>query len=271
MTCLNALAMQAISGAVRKLSRYAVIALLTISLALADTSKISPDLLPLLSNPSNSVNVIVQYNSAPQQTCSGGGPLGLGGLVCTLVGVVDGVVHVLFSLINAVAMTLTAGNVVTLSNQSNVNYISLDRTVAGSLDYTAAAVSAPYARSSGLDGSGVGVAIIDSGIYSHPDLNSRSGWGSRVIYRQSFIGGSKYDDFGHGTHVAGIVGGNGYTSSKPGSFRLLKGIAPNANLLDLRVLDQNGVSSDSVVLEAIQKAVQLKRKSNTRVLNLSLC
>jgi serine protease AprX len=127
--------------------------------------------------------------------------------------------------------------VITLSNQSNVNYISLDRTVAGSLDYSAAAVNAPYAWSSNLDGSGVGVAIIDSGIYSHPDLNNRSGWGSRVIYRQSFIGGSKYDDFGHGTHVAGIVGGNGSSSSKPGSFRLLKGIAPNANLLDLRVLD----------------------------------
>ena len=241
--------MQAISIAFRRLSRYAVLTLLVISLAIADSTKISPDLLPLLSNPSNSVNVIVQYNAPPpqqQQTCSGGGLLGLGGLVCTVLNVVGGLVKVVFSLLNAVVMTLSAGDVITLSNQSNVNYISLDRTVAGSLDYTTAAVGAPYAWSSNLDGSGVGVAIIDSGIYSHPDLNTRSGWGSRVVYRKSFIGGSNYDDFGHGTHVAGIVGGNGYTSSKPGSFRLLKGIAPNANLLDLRVLDQNGASTDSV-------------------------
>src|ERR1700686_4313514 len=100
MTCLNVLAMQAISVAFRRLSRYAVVAILAIGLLSADNSKISPDLLPLISNPSNTVNVIVQYNSAPQQTCSGGGLLGLGGLVCTLVGVVDGVVKIVFSLLN---------------------------------------------------------------------------------------------------------------------------------------------------------------------------
>ncbi len=55
-----------------------------------------------------------------------------------------------------------------------------------------------------------------------------------------------------------------------GAFRTFKGIAPNANILDLRVLDQNGASSDSVVIAAIQKAVQLKSKYNVRVINLSL-
>src|SRR6266849_7128859 len=141
MTCFSKLAMPAISVAFRRLSRYAVLALLVISLAVADTTKISPDLLPLLSNPSSSVNVIVQYNSPPQQTCSGGGLLNLGGIVCTLVSVVTTLVKIVFTLINAVAMTLNAGDVITLSNQSNVSYISLDRTVAGSLDYTAAAVN----------------------------------------------------------------------------------------------------------------------------------
>src|SRR5215471_9939952 len=129
--------MQAIFLGLRRLTRYTVLALLVVGLLSADTSKISPDLLPLLSNSSNSVNVIVQYNAPPQQTCSGGF---LGGLVCTVVGVVSGVVKVVFTLLNAVAMTLNAGDVITLSNQSNVTYISLDRTVAGSLDYTAAAV-----------------------------------------------------------------------------------------------------------------------------------
>ena len=55
-----------------------------------------------------------------------------------------------------------------------------------------------------------------------------------------------------------------------GAFRTFKGIAPNANILDLRVLDQNGASSDSVVIAAIQKAVQLKSQYNVRVINLSL-
>jgi serine protease AprX len=127
-----------------------------------------------------------------------------------------------------------------------VTYISLDRSVAGTLDYTAAAVDAPLAWSYGLDGTGVGIAVIDSGVYSHPDL------ASRVVYRQSFIGGGvQFDDYGHGTHVAGIAAGNGKVSNGPGSFRSLRGIASNANILDLRVLDKNGMSNDSVIIAAI--------------------
>src|ERR1700731_1131576 len=98
MTCFRKRTMQAISVALRRLSRYIILTLLVISLAVADTTKISPDLLPLLSNPSSSVNVIVQYNSPPpqqtQQQCQGGGLLGLGGLVCTVLNVVGGVVKI---------------------------------------------------------------------------------------------------------------------------------------------------------------------------------
>jgi hypothetical protein len=120
---------------------------MTVGSAFADNSKISPDLLPLLSNPTNSVNVIVQYNTTPPQqtqTCSGGGGLlGIvGGLLCTVVNILGSIV---FGLINAVAGTMHAGDVITLSNQSNVNYISLDRPLHASLDYTADAVHAPMA------------------------------------------------------------------------------------------------------------------------------
>ena len=225
-----------------KLSRYLArcatvwLVLLAVGSAYADNSKISPDLLPLLSNPTNTVNVIVQYNSPPPQpTCtSGGGLLGIvGGLVCTVVSVVNILGSVVFGLINAVAGTMQAGDVLTLSNQSNVNYISLDRPLHASLDYADSAVNAPMAWNSGLNGTGVGIAVIDSGIYSHPDL--RNTWGqSRIVYRKSFAsGGVQYDDYGHGTHVAGILAGNGSSSSMPGSLHILKGIAPNANLLDL--------------------------------------
>src|SRR5713226_4572850 len=91
--------------------------------AFADNSKISPDLLPLLSNPTNTVNVIVQYNTTPPQqpqSCSGGGGLlGIvGGLVCTVIQILGSIV---FGLINAVAGTMQAGDVITLSNQSSVN------------------------------------------------------------------------------------------------------------------------------------------------------
>lgn len=259
------------SYAIRHTRRLATGAVLWLTLwaagsAFADNSKISPDLQPLLANPSTTVNVIVQYN-APQG-CTGGGLLG--GLLCSVVNLLGGVVNVVFTLINGVAGTVQAGDVVALSNQSNVAYISLDRPLKASLDYTGDAVNAPYAWNSGLTGTGIGIAVIDSGIYPHPDLTSASGQ-SRIVYRQSFIGGGvQNDDYGHGTHVAGIVAGNGSSSSMPGTLHLLKGIAPNANLLDLRVLDLNGASTDSIVIAAIQKAVQLKNQYNVRVINLSV-
>src|ERR1043166_9275831 len=109
---------------------------LTAAAALADNSKISPDLLPLLSDPSRTVNVIVQYNSPPQ-TCTTGL---LGGLICTTVNLLGGLVKEVFTLINAVSGTLVGSDVISLSNQSNVSYISLDRAVGASMDYTAAAV-----------------------------------------------------------------------------------------------------------------------------------
>src|SRR5207245_159768 len=84
------------------------------------------------------------------------------------------------------------------------------------------------------------------------------------------VGGTRSDDYGHGTHVAGIAAGNGYTSTRAGSIRNLRGVAPNANLVDLRVLDANGGSNDSVVIAAIEKAVSLKSQYNVRVINLSL-
>src|ERR1700730_2420331 len=107
----------------KQIARFAALwlVLLTTTSVFADTSKISPDLLPLLSNPSTSVNVIVQYNSPPQ-TCTSGGFLGV--LLCTALKIVGGVVNVVFTLVNAVAATIDTGDIVNLSNQSNVTYIS---------------------------------------------------------------------------------------------------------------------------------------------------
>jgi serine protease AprX len=237
--------------------------------ALADSSKISSDLLPLLSNPSSSVNVIVQYKTAPQQTCTSGELVG--GITCSVVNSVGLTVKTVFSLINAVSGTIQVGDLMALSNQTNVSYISLDRPVAALLDYSTGAVNAPVAWNSGLNGTGVGIAVIDSGISSHPDLGAAHSSQSRVVYRHNFIdGAAQFDDYGHGTHVAGIAAGNGKSSSMPGSLHVLRGVAPNANLLDLRVLDKSGMSSDSLVISAIERAVQLKKKYNVRVINLSL-
>src|SRR5208283_5143466 len=95
---------------------------------------------------------------------------------------------------------------------------------------------------------------------------------SRIVYSQSFVAdnNSFNDPYGHGTHVAGIAAGNGYTSENANYPGVYRGIAPEANIVNLRVLDATGAGTDSLVIAAIQQAVSLKSTYNIRVINLSL-
>ena len=155
-----------------------------------------------------------------------------------------------------------------LSDDDAVAYISPDRAVRSHLNNAAPAVLANYAWSLGFDGSGIGVAVIDSGIHQVSDLQGNSA--SRIAYSADFVGGGTDDQYGHGTHVAGIIGGNAAYSSCPTCIVQIRGLAPNVTLVNLRVLDNNGQGSDSTVIAAIQAAVQLKDVYNIRVMNLSV-
>ena len=185
------------------------------------------------------------------------------------------------TLVHAMMVSLPANEADRLSDEPTVKFISPDRKIHAHLTNTAPAINAPYAWSSGLDGMGIGVAVIDSGIVERKSLSSVNKsdlhkWGSggdtRIVYRKSWIndGFGSDDAFGHGTHVAGIIAGNGFNSSGQGNFQTLQGVAPNAQLIDLRVLDANGQGVDSDVISAIQTAISLKSKYNIQVINLSL-
>ncbi len=178
-------------------------------------------------------------------------------------------------MINGGAFTIKGSSLKALSKDSNVAYVSLDRPVwatATVTDLYDQAVLAPYAWSKNLSGSGIGVAVIDSGINGGKDFTLSSGTGSRIVYNQNFASGpnTAADLYGHGTHVAGILAGNGMNSKGTNFRKTFMGIADNANLINLRVLDQNGAGRDSAVIAAIQKAISLKSKYNIRVINLSL-
>src|SRR5437870_13284919 len=71
-------------------------------------------------------------------------------------------------------------------------------------------------------------------------------------------------------HMSGIIAGAGWFSTGSNFTHTFKGIAPNANIINLRVLDQNGAGTESGVISAIQRAIQLKSSYNIRVINLSL-
>lgn len=175
------------------------------------------------------------------------------------------------SVINGVLASLPQQALTALANNPNVTYLSPNRGLRGNLDYAHSTVGADLAMQYGFDGTGIGIAIVDSGINPSFDLtylsNSRK---SRIVYTQNFSDPHGGDKYGHGTHVAGIAGGNGSNSTCAGCTATFRGIASNANLIDLRVLDQFGKGTDSTVIAAIQRAIQIRSQYNIRVINLSL-
>jgi serine protease AprX len=151
-----------------------------------------------------------------------------------------------------------------LADRPEVRAVRLDRTVAGTVDRTGSAVGATWVRDHlGFDGSGVGIAVIDSGITTwHDDLGSLT-----VVDFTDFVRDlpTPHDDYGHGTHVAGTIAGNGYDSDG-----VRAGIAPGASLVVLKVLDESGHGHISNVIAALDYAVENRSRFNIRVINLSV-
>ena len=108
----------------------------------------------------------------------------------------------------------------------------------------------------GINGTGIGVAIVDSGIAPHTALDSR------VVARVNLVSWeapSTGDPYGHGTHVAGIVGGN-TSASKYVTSAFGGGSAPGVKLIDVRVLGATGVGYTSDVIAGIDWAVANRSK-----------
>jgi serine protease AprX len=189
-------------------------------------------------------------------------------LVRSLIQVVGGTLGPSLSIISGVAAEVPNVVLPVLAGSSLVKRISLDRVTFPSMELTGATVGAtPVRQEFGLDGSGVGVAVIDSGVTpSHDDLIDPSG-ARRVVRFVDFINGlqTAYDDYGHGSHVAGIIAGNGFDS---GGARA--GIAPGSDLIVLKVLDRAGKGRISDVIEALSYVMDHKDAHNIRVVNLSI-
>jgi serine protease AprX len=254
------------------MKRYFIILLLVLAAPLtmlADTSKISPDLQN--STYTGQTQVVIQYTPGTQLSCSG--ILGLLGCVVNDVLKLGGTVLGQLPIVNGLVASLDHNGIVALSNQSNVVYISKDRPLTPFFDNAAPAVNASAAWQSNYTGSGIGVALIDSGVNLHPDLLTTGLLPlSRVVYNQSFIPGdsSPADAYGHGMHIAGLIAGSGLSSTGPFFSQTFRGIAPGAQIVNLRVLDAKGSATDSTVIAALNQAVALKSRYNIRVINLSL-
>ena len=155
-----------------------------------------------------------------------------------------------------------AGDVLSVSYDAPVsgNLLNLLTTPTGvSVDASGSRVAQSRYK---VTGKGVNVAVIDSGVQPHPDLPS-----SRIVKFVDFVSGKStpYDDYGHGTHVAGIVAGSGASSN--GKYT---GVAPGAGIVALKVLDGEGRGSTSNVMAALEWVLANHATYNVRVVNLSL-
>ncbi|MFI0807630.1 S8 family peptidase [Streptomyces echinatus] len=140
---------------------------------------------------------------------------------------------------------------------SGIAHVWLDGVRTASLDKSVPQIGAPTAWKAGYTGKGVKVAVLDTGVdTSHPDLKDQ------VVDSKNFTpAADATDHFGHGTHVASIVAGTGAKSG--GKY---KGVAPDAKLLNGKVLDDSGSGDDSGIIAGMEWAAA----QGASVINLSL-
>lgn len=168
------------------------------------------------------------------------------------------------SIINAFTAKVSVKELEALTNNPGIKKIWYDRSVHALLDIASPVVKAPEIWETGFDGKGVTVAVLDTGIYEHPDLTTPS---NRILAFVDLVKNSAapYDDHGHGTHVAGDIGSGGASSS--GFYR---GPAPQVNLVGVKVLDKQGSGSLSTVIQGLNWCINKKEELGIKVINLSL-
>jgi serine protease AprX len=182
--------------------------------------------------------------------------------------------HRKLGIINGEVLTVPNSLLKYFESNPSVFKVDFDRPLVKSNFRTTLTIGArPVQSGLGLTGAGVGVAILDSGIASwHDDLTNRTStlypYGDqRVSAFVDFVNGqiAPYDDEGHGTHVAGIIAGNGFDS-----LGQKAGVAPDASLVVLKVLDANGGGTISNIIAAFDWIVANHTQYNIRVVNASV-
>lgn len=227
-----------------------------------------PELLQLAARqPRQVLSVIVQMIA---------NPAGLDGMITRL----GGKVTAHLSIIRALAADIPAEGVLQLASNPGVRWVSLDSIMQPSacsqcIDTSKLASAyisaiqankiwnaAPYDQ-----GQGIGVAIVDSGVNPTGDFYTNSGTNRQIanIRFNSDYNQSTSDGYGHGTHVASIVAGDGSDSS--GKYI---GVAPMANIINVKVSNDDGSASMKDVVQGLQWVLQNKTTYNIRVVNLSL-
>jgi serine protease AprX len=177
------------------------------------------------------------------------------------------------TLVQGVALEVSREQLRRLMDEGDVQHLSLDLPVVTTMEVTNPSIGADQVWAGwggavlglgsyrGVTGQGVGVAVVDSGIAARHSAVSRQIVAS--VDLASTATGTD-DEFGHGTHVAGIIAGQASTATEG------TGVAPGARLINVRVLGPNGAGYTSDVIAGIDWVIANRERYNIRVLNLSL-
>jgi serine protease AprX len=164
----------------------------------------------------------------------------------------------------AVASQITLKCLERMCCWSGVRKVYLDGIKKASLNIATPSIGATaVTRSRGLTGKGINIAVLDTGVYPHPDLTKPV---NRIIAFKDYINHRKcpYDDNGHGTHISGDAAGNGWASK--GRYR---GPAPEAGIVGIKVLDKYGSGYDSTIIKGIEWCIAQRKRLKLRILSMS--
>ena len=216
---------------------------------------------PGIATTKKSQSVIVQADSPSATASVRSAVLELGGIITADLPFVHGV-----------TATLPGRKAAALAAKPGVRSVTKNRLARfEELSYDDATTASSFARTSGATaawatgnlGHGVGVAVLDTGVSPMADF------AGRLIHGPDLSGeGSTIDTYGHGTVMAGIIGGSGVDSASRtgGAFT---GIAPKAHIVGVKAAGRNGVVDVSTMLQAMHWISAYRQDLNIRVLNLS--
>ena len=220
-------------------------------MSMPETKKISPELMKVKSlRPQEKVKVIVWLNGSKSSE--------------SLKRI--GQVKYQYNIIPAVAMEVTANDLETLAKESNVETIFPDRIVTAFRLESMALIRANSAASNfNVNGTGINVSIVDTGIYNHSEFQDPN----RIVKQKCYCSeccppnnvnenDNATDDNGHGTHVTGIAAGKG--------DGIMNGVATNASLFAVKIMNSSGAGTLSDLIAGMDWSVQ----NGAKVMTLSL-